>query len=280
MELVNEMNEQMHYEFNAINTYISPNGHPMSMTLEDVSDESEYTIDDRKYYSQTYKVKVRGYIIRKEDYKVERVPSRLVMTFNDSDASGIVNRRGKNRKESERVKFFYDDSENGEEKKNEFRIDVMKNDENCEVTPIDEPEKPSEIYEEVDVDDSCCDQDFDKYRHKEVRVVLEFDECTLELSFIADKEIVLEAIETENVHDLRLFVNGELMNLDGKVKFLKDDEVTVKITREDIHGESKLTLVGYDPEVVFDNDFMPETSLDEPFDVEEITVSNEEDEKE
>ena len=69
MELVNEMNELMHYQFNAINCYISPNGHPMSMTLEDVSDNSEYSIDDRKYYSQTYKIKVRGYIIRKEDYK-------------------------------------------------------------------------------------------------------------------------------------------------------------------------------------------------------------------
>jgi hypothetical protein len=93
MEIINEMNELMHYEFSAIDCYIAPNEHPMSMTLEDVSDESEYTIDDRKYYSQSYKVKVRGYIIRKEDYKVERIPSRLILSSHDSDASGIVNRR-------------------------------------------------------------------------------------------------------------------------------------------------------------------------------------------
>ena len=48
MEIINKVNELMHYEFNAINCYISPNDHPMSMTLDDVSDESEYTIDDRK----------------------------------------------------------------------------------------------------------------------------------------------------------------------------------------------------------------------------------------
>ena len=85
MEIINEMNELMHYEFSAIDCYVSPNDHPMSMTLDDVSDNSEYSIDDRKYYSQTYKVKVRGYIIRKEDYKVERIPSRFVMPWRDSD---------------------------------------------------------------------------------------------------------------------------------------------------------------------------------------------------
>jgi len=53
MEIINEMNELMHYEFSAIDCYISPNDHPMSMTLEDISDNSEYDINDRKFYSQT-----------------------------------------------------------------------------------------------------------------------------------------------------------------------------------------------------------------------------------
>ena len=34
MEIINEVNELMHYEFNAITCYVSPNGHPMSMTLD------------------------------------------------------------------------------------------------------------------------------------------------------------------------------------------------------------------------------------------------------
>ena len=109
MELANKFNEAMQYEFSAIDCYLSPNDHPMSMTLDDISDESEYTIDDRKYYSQTFKIKVRGYIIRKEDYSVERIPSRFVMSSHDSDASGIVIRKGKNRRDDEKVIFLCHD---------------------------------------------------------------------------------------------------------------------------------------------------------------------------
>ncbi len=52
---------------------IFSNGHPMPITLEDISDESEYTIDDRKYYSQTFKIKLKAYIIRSEDFDVKNI---------------------------------------------------------------------------------------------------------------------------------------------------------------------------------------------------------------
>lgn len=77
-ELINEVNERILNEFKALECYIAPNGHYMPMKLEDVSDDSEYTIDDRKYYSQTYKISLWGYIIREEDFTVTRLPSRLV----------------------------------------------------------------------------------------------------------------------------------------------------------------------------------------------------------
>lgn len=294
MELVNEMNEQMHYEFSAINTYIAPNGHPMSMTLEDVSDESEYTIDDRKYYSQTYKVKVRGYIIRKEDYQVERIPSRIVVSSNDSDASGIVSRRGRNRREDEKVQFFSAEGEKdsvhepgmrlfsvgpGEDKEEAFRLDSMLSTEECEVTPIVERDRPSEIYEETDGADDCCEDDGARYRNKEVRVVMKFGECDLELSFSADREIVLDSVEVRNVRDFTLSVNGEPMDLDTDIRFYKDDEVKVSIVREDLHGTSELVLVGYDPEVAYDNRFIPETVLDEPVD-DEIVIERKENNEE
>ena len=76
-ELINEVNQLVHNEFKALQSYIAPNGHAMPMTLEDVSDESEYAIDDRKYYSQSFKIKVKAYIIRKQDFKVTRLPSRM-----------------------------------------------------------------------------------------------------------------------------------------------------------------------------------------------------------
>ena len=53
-QLLNEFNIIMNEKFKAINCYIRPNGHFMPMKLTDISDESEYNIDDRRYYSQSY----------------------------------------------------------------------------------------------------------------------------------------------------------------------------------------------------------------------------------
>lgn len=271
MEVLNEMNEKMHYEFNAINCYIAPNGHPMSMTLEDVSDDSEYTIDDRKYYSQTYKVKVRGYIIRKEDYSVERIPSRFVIGTRDSDATGIVNKRGKNRDKENQVSFFKPDEEFNEG----FKLETMKNEDRCYVTIIEDYEKPSAFIDEPDANTDCCEEGLSRYMYKTVKVIMGFDECTLELSFEMDKKMVVETFETKNVHDFRIFINDELMNIDNGITILKGDNVKVKISREDLHSESEFTIVGYDPESVIDRTFISETSLDEPFDEEHILVNKE-----
>lgn len=76
-ELLNEMNELVNYKFKSLNCYIAPNNHFMPMTLENISDESEYNIDDIKYYSQTYEIKIKAYIIREEDFNVINLPSRL-----------------------------------------------------------------------------------------------------------------------------------------------------------------------------------------------------------
>ena len=275
MELVNEMNELMHYEFSAINCYISPNDHPMSMTLEDVSDESEYQIDDRKYYSQTYKIKVRGYIIRKEDYKVERIPSRLVIASHDSDAAGIVNRKGKNRLENERVKFIEEDKYSPQYE--QFKLDTMKNDEHCEPIPIMEKERVPVIPELEPDTTECCPKP-DKYRYKVIKVIMDFGDCTSELSFVMDKEMVLTSVETVNVYDFKLIVNGELMNLENEIKFYDGDEITVRISSDDVEKPSELTLVGYDPNVAFDNEQIAESSLDEPIDEEHILINHKEEE--
>lgn len=273
MELVNEMNELMHYEFSAINCYISPNDHPMSMTLEDVSDESEYQIDDRKYYSQTYKIKVRGYIIRKEDYKVERIPSRLVMSSHDSDAAGIINRKGKNRLENERVKFMeeYKDSPQYEQ----MKVDIFKNDDHCEAIPIEEKERVPEIPELGPDTTDCCPTP-DRYRYKVMKVMMNFEDCLEELSFQIDKEMILTSVETTNVEKFELIVNGETMNLEKKVRFVEGDEITVKIYRDVLYTHAEVTLVGYDPNIAFDNEDIAESSLDEPIDEEHIMINYDE----
>lgn len=269
MEIINEMNELMHYEFSAINCYISPNDHPMSMILEDVTDNSEYTIDDRKYYSQTYKVKVRGYIIRKEDYKVERVPSRFLLPWRDSDATGIVHLRGKNRREEDKVTFMTVK----QDEMQKFKIDSLKNDdENCPIPDMLPTEKPSEIYELSDDADSCCEPKPSRYYNKLMKVIMNFD-CVLELEFEMDKDMVLESVETTNVFDFKLLVNDEVMNLENDIKFFNEDKIKVRITRDDIEKSSEVVLVGYDPETVIDTKQPFETSLDEPIDEEHILIN-------
>jgi hypothetical protein len=269
MELLNEMNEKILYEFSAIQCYISPNDHPMSMTLEDISDDSEYTIDDRKYYSQTFKIKVRGYIIRREDYKVERIPSRFVMSSHDSDAAGIINRKGKNRREDERVKFI----EMTPEENRTFVFSSMTDDDRCIIPAPDVKEKPSEIYEPTDDADDCCVPTPDRYYNKIMKIIMTFDDCTLELSFIIDKDMIVDHLEVDNVYDFRIIVNGEAIDIESKYRFQKDDEITVKITREDLEAESELTIVGYDPETAVDREYIAESSLDDKPEEEHILIN-------
>lgn len=73
-ELLNEFNMLVHDKFSSLHAYIFPNGHPMTMKLNNITDESEYNVDDRQYFSQTYDVLLRGYIIREEDFDIQIKP--------------------------------------------------------------------------------------------------------------------------------------------------------------------------------------------------------------
>lgn len=78
-ELINAMNQLIHNKFKAITQYIFPNNHPMPLTLENINDESEYSLDDRKYYSQSFHLKLKAYIIQEQDFKITKLPSRLII---------------------------------------------------------------------------------------------------------------------------------------------------------------------------------------------------------
>ena len=69
-ELLNEFNLLLNDKFKSINCYIRPNGHFIPMKLNDISDESEYSIDNRQFYSQSFNITVMGYIIKEDDYIV------------------------------------------------------------------------------------------------------------------------------------------------------------------------------------------------------------------
>jgi hypothetical protein len=94
-ELLNSFNEKVNDSFKSLQKYIFPNDHPISMVLDSISDESSYNIDDRKFYSQAYKITVRGYIISKDDFEVEHTPSRILLAF---DGDSTVNKHNKSKK--------------------------------------------------------------------------------------------------------------------------------------------------------------------------------------
>lgn len=86
---LNEFNEKIHQIFKSKQSYISPNGHYMSMILENISDESEYNIDDRQFFSQHFTVKLRGYILNEDDFKVEENPIATLSFINGDDGKRI-----------------------------------------------------------------------------------------------------------------------------------------------------------------------------------------------
>ena len=73
-ELLNEFNTLVRGKFSSIQSYIFPNGHAMPMKLTNISDESDYTAEDRQYFSQVYEITLSGYVIKKEDFEECLVP--------------------------------------------------------------------------------------------------------------------------------------------------------------------------------------------------------------
>jgi hypothetical protein len=86
-ELLNDFNLLVNNKFKAITAYIRPNGHYISMKLDDISDDSEYSLNDRQYYSQSYTITVRAYIIPEDSFIVHEVP-RLAFVGFDVEGDG------------------------------------------------------------------------------------------------------------------------------------------------------------------------------------------------
>lgn len=80
-QLLNDFNMMMNEKFKAIDCYIRPNGHFIPMKLTDISDESEYNIDDRRYYSQSYAITVMAYIMPKDSFRVVEQPMLVLECF-------------------------------------------------------------------------------------------------------------------------------------------------------------------------------------------------------
>lgn len=85
ISVVNEFNMMVVNKFKARQCYLKINGHHMPMLLENVSDESEYSVSDRQFYSQSYNITLQAYIIRREDYLVEETPVMAIRYMGDTE---------------------------------------------------------------------------------------------------------------------------------------------------------------------------------------------------
>ena len=200
-ELINEMNMLVNDKFKAINCYIFPNQHPMPLTLESITDESEYAIDDRKYYSQTYKMKLKAYIIREEDFKVTHLDSRLKMVLNE------------------------------EEPKHGRRVEI--------------------------------EEQEDRFNNLSTIINIHLPSCDNEIDFTMDCDLVIDEIEVDNIFDFAISVNDEYIDPQELTNLYKDDNVFVKISKDNDFIDAILTLKGKNPNESVDNENNAEVSLDE-----------------
>ncbi len=74
---LNKFNQKLNNIFKARQYYLRPNGHYVPMVLEEISDETSYSISDRKFFVQTATVKLMAYIIESDDFEVKKYPKRI-----------------------------------------------------------------------------------------------------------------------------------------------------------------------------------------------------------
>lgn len=77
---LNDFNQKVNKLFESKQCYLCVNGHYMPMVLNNISDVSDYSIDGRKFYSQSMDITLMAYIIPKDDIKVNIVPKRKKVT--------------------------------------------------------------------------------------------------------------------------------------------------------------------------------------------------------
>lgn len=85
LELINEFNLMMVDKFKSRQCYLNINGHHMPMILEGVNDESEYSVTDRQFYSQSYNITLQSYIIKRDDMRVEERPVMSIAYMGDNE---------------------------------------------------------------------------------------------------------------------------------------------------------------------------------------------------
>jgi len=73
---LNDFNLCINKLFQSKQYYIKPSGYEMPLYLDDVSDQTEYSIDNRKVFIQSVTITLKGYVIPKDTLRIEKFPKR------------------------------------------------------------------------------------------------------------------------------------------------------------------------------------------------------------
>jgi hypothetical protein len=249
---INEMNILMQKEFAGLERYIFPNGYAMPMELNSVSDESDYTIDDRKYYSQVFQIKVMAFIITENDYVVTKVPSRAKVRF----ASGVNSRR------KEDYKFDIQSMKGNEQTISEGTCNVQSviepKDDSTEIPKI--MEKPSRE-KEIEIEELCGKQscwagtEDEIWVERKIILSMELDYCSDTCEFESEYHMFIEDIELTNVKKCIITVNGTEVKIeDSDVEILKGDMVKIECQLKDETKKATVRLVFYDADTIMSAD--------------------------
>ena len=148
-ENINLFNQKINELFKSRQCYIRPNGHYIPMVIDQIDDESTYSIEDRKFYVQSVSIKVMAYIIHEDDFQVERFPKRIIL-----------------------------------------------------MTEGEKSKKPKISIEEYETDD---------FEYTNIDMTIDFKNGIDKAIFISDTDFVVENIKTDNVRNLRIFINGTMI---------------------------------------------------------------------
>jgi len=67
--ILNTFNEKMLLTFNSVLKYVKTKNHDFQILLSDVSDTTENTLEERRYYKNTYSMDLKGYLLDESTFK-------------------------------------------------------------------------------------------------------------------------------------------------------------------------------------------------------------------
>lgn len=82
MRQLNKLNQKVLQTFASAQAYVNIKGHYFPIMLESVGDESTVdNLDGKRYYVQTYEMKLQGYLVDEDEFEVVPALERTFMTF-------------------------------------------------------------------------------------------------------------------------------------------------------------------------------------------------------